>query len=71
VRVGRKESVRLAPARPGDNGAPSLDAGGFPTNATVTNVPATEFGLSWTDKAGQDAQGSKVLRAVNRGRFTA
>jgi hypothetical protein len=40
-----------------------------PTNAQVTFVSATEIDVSWTDNAGQAAQGYKVLRAVDHGSF--
>src|SRR5262249_25593376 len=41
-----------------------------PTGAQVTFVSATEVDLSWTDNAGREAQGYKVLRAVDHGSFT-
>ncbi|MGA2031633.1 MAG: fibronectin type III domain-containing protein [Thermoguttaceae bacterium] len=40
-----------------------------PTNAQVTKVSATELDLSWTDNAGQTADGYHVQRAVDHGTF--
>ncbi len=40
-----------------------------PSNATVTNVTASEVDLSWTDNAGTSATAYVILRDVNHGTF--
>jgi fibronectin type 3 domain-containing protein len=41
-----------------------------PTNQQVTNVTTSEIDMSWQDNAGHQADGYKILRAVNHGTFS-
>src|SRR5262249_30294942 len=40
-----------------------------PTNQVITNVTTTQIDLSWQDNAGHQADGYKILRAINHGTF--